>query len=87
MPSKNELLDKMSDVSRIIERLNKQNLVVKEANIIDKRNTDIYISSKGLQLLKEIDMDSIGATSVLHRLSPEEVQLLNDLIDKQLDLL
>ncbi|MBK7690990.1 MAG: MarR family transcriptional regulator [Bacteroidetes bacterium] len=84
---KERMLDKMSDVSRIIERLNKQHLIIKEANIIDKRNADIYISAKGLNLLKEIDTDSLGATSILHRLSPEEVRQLNDLIDKQLDLL
>ncbi len=84
---KERMLDKMSDVSRIIERLNKQGLIIKEPNVLDKRNADISISNSGLDLLNEIDLDSINAMSLLHSLSTEEIKILNVLIDKQLETL
>ncbi len=84
---KERMLDKMSDVSRIAERLSKMNLIVKQPNIIDKRNADITISEKGLGLLKEIDEDSDNHKTLIDHLSPEEVMQLNRLIDKLLNFL
>ena len=81
---KERMLDKMSDVSRIADRLAKQQLILKQPNMIDKRNADITISEKGLDLLKKIDTDINELQSLMHHLSLEEIMQFNKLIDKVL---
>ena len=49
------MLDKMSDASRIVERLVKKDLVVRKINKKDKRLVDVTISDSGLDLLEKID--------------------------------
>jgi len=49
------MLDKMSDASRIVERLVKKGLVKRSTTKADKRLVDVVISKKGLLLLKTID--------------------------------
>ena len=53
------MLDKMSDTSRIVDRLIVKGLVEKTACIKDKRLVDITISKKGLQLLEKLDRNLI----------------------------
>ncbi len=81
---KERMLDKMSDVSRIADRLAKQQLILKQPNMIDKRNADITISEKCLDLLKKIDTDINELQSLMHHLSLEEIMQFNKLIDKVL---
>jgi DNA-binding MarR family transcriptional regulator len=56
------MLDKMSDTSRIVDRLIVKGLVEKTACIKDKRLVDITISKKGLQLLEKLDSYCFYAT-------------------------
>ena len=49
------MLDKMSDASRIVDRLVKKGLVVRTVTKSDKRLVDVVISKKGLELLEQID--------------------------------
>ena len=48
------MLDKMSDTSRIVERLVKKELVEKKVCDTDKRLVDVIISPTGLDVLKSI---------------------------------
>lgn len=84
---KERMLDKMSDVSRIADRLCKINLIVKQLNMLDKRNADITISDKGLNLLKEIDAVENDSRSLMQHLDPGEMDHFNQLIDKLLSTL
>ncbi len=79
---KERMLDKMSDVSRIVDRLSKMNLVVKMLNLIDKRNADITISEMGLSILKEIDEDAANMKTLINELQSTEVETLNAILDK-----
>lgn len=76
------MMDKMSDASRIVERLVQKKLVIKEVNSADKRAVDIRISDKGLALLKkmdvEIDLSAVASTN----LTEKEAEELNYLLDK-----
>lgn len=76
------MMDKMSDASRIVERLVQKRLVIKEVNSADKRAVDIRISDKGLALLKkmdlEIDLSAVASTN----LTEKEAEELNHLLDK-----
>lgn len=76
------MLDKMSDASRIVDRLVKKELVSRNLNKIDRRAADIIISDKGLDLLAQLD-PIINPDDVLSQhLSSDDVAVLNDLLDK-----
>src|ERR1700754_5280734 len=49
------MLDKMSDTSRIVERLLKKGMVKKTPNAEDRRLVDVVITPKGKKLLENID--------------------------------
>ncbi len=75
------MLDKMSDTSRIVDRLILKNLVEKKPCGRDKRLVDVMITEKGLQVLQEMDDQSSKMDSILKNLSDEEVLTLNALLD------
>ena len=76
------MLDKMSDTSRIVDRLLKKELVKKVVCITDKRLVDVTITQKGLELLTELDKYNDELDNVLSSISEEEVCTLNQLLDK-----
>ena len=76
------MLDKMSDTSRLVERLIKKELVEKETSHIDKRLVDVTISKKGLDLLQRLDEKSEELDQIVNKLTPEEAGILNSLLDK-----
>jgi DNA-binding MarR family transcriptional regulator len=78
---KTRLLDRNSDVSRLLERLAAKNLLTKTTCPNDKRASDIFITEEGLNLLNEIDKIQKDIDSVL-ALDPEEARQLSDLLDK-----
>jgi DNA-binding MarR family transcriptional regulator len=76
------MLDKMSDTSRIVDRLLKKNLVKKVTCEGDRRLVDVTISDQGLQLLERIDSHQDEMDSVFKNLDEEQAVLLNNLLDK-----
>jgi DNA-binding MarR family transcriptional regulator len=76
------MLDKMSDTSRIVERLLKKGWVHKVVCAKDKRLVDVTITTEGLQLLERLDEKSIEMDNVTKALSAEDAQALNSLLDK-----
>jgi len=76
------MLDKMSDTSRIVDRLIIKELVKKTTCKRDKRLVDVVITDKGLNLLKELDNYSEEMDRVLGNLSEPEAKQLNELLDK-----
>ncbi len=76
------MLDKMSDTSRIVERLVKKELVEKKTSNIDKRLVDVSIAEPGLELLKRLDQKNEELDAILQNLSPKEAAALSDLLDK-----
>ncbi|MDB5192092.1 MAG: MarR family transcriptional regulator [Segetibacter sp.] len=76
------MLDKMSDTSRIVERLMKKGLVAKKVSATDKRLVDVTISQKGLAVLSKLDEQSQKQDAIVGNLSDTEAQTLNSLLDK-----
>lgn len=76
------MLDKMSDTSRIVDRLLKKGLVEKKTSQNDKRLVDVTISSKGLEILGKLDQRNASLDGILFNLSHDEAKMLNDLLDK-----
>ncbi|MFN3665321.1 MAG: MarR family winged helix-turn-helix transcriptional regulator, partial [Sediminibacterium sp.] len=79
------MLDKMSDTSRIVERLLKKGLVEKKVCSADKRLVDVSISKKGLTLLDKLDKRNSEIDQLLQGLSETEASTLNKLLDKMRD--
>ena len=52
---RDRMLDKMSDASRIVDRLVKKDLVNRSVTKTDKRLVDVIISDAGIELLDKID--------------------------------
>jgi len=76
------MLDKMSDTSRIVDRLIVKGLVEKTACIKDKRLVDITVSKKGLQLLEKLDRLNDHIDSILKGVTEKEAQAMNQILDK-----
>ena len=76
------MLDKMSDTSRIVERLLKKNLVNKQVCLTDKRLVDVTISGKGVQLLQRLDKKTNDLDSIISNLTSEDMDKINQLLDK-----
>jgi MarR family multiple gene transcriptional regulator MgrA len=79
---RDRMLDKSSDVSRIVERLRKVGLIERGTCEKDRRAVDIVITKKGLNLLAEIDVERTQINSAFNALNEEEVKQFNGLIDK-----
>ena len=79
---KARLLDKMSDVSRLIDRLQMKDLVERKPSSKDKRAVDICISKKGLEILERLDKPMQIRSIVDQHLTETECQQLNDLLDR-----
>lgn len=82
---KARMLDKNSDVSRLLDRMIGKNLVVRMQCPNDKRASDISISESGLELLTKLDKAINGLDTSLISLSKEEAEQLSALLDKGRD--
>ena len=76
------MLDKNSDASRIVDRLEQKVLVIKKTCDQDKRLVDVNISEKGLSLLERIDQEIDRLDNGLGNLSLQDAQKLSELLDK-----
>lgn len=76
------MLDKMSDTSRIVDRLIVKGLVKKLTCKQDRRLVDVIISDKGKKLLERLDLRQDEIDGVLKNLSDKEAAQLSDLLDK-----
>ncbi|MDP2189412.1 MAG: MarR family transcriptional regulator [Sphingobacteriaceae bacterium] len=79
---RNRMLDKMSDVSRIVDRMITKDLVSKSICPKDKRLVDVEITEKGIELLKRLKKLERDMDQQLERLTPEEANQLSLLLDK-----
>lgn len=79
---RDRMLDKMSDASRIVERLRLKDYVTRDYSENDKRRVDVKITDKGLELLSLMQTEVDGFDNLVHALSEEETKQLNVLLDK-----
>ena len=77
------MADKMSDASRLIDRLEKKGFITKFPSDFDRRSNRVRISEKGLRLLAQINqrqkqMDRF----IIERLDDSEIVKLNELLSR-----
>lgn len=76
------MLDKSSNASRIVDKLEQKGLVVRKQCRNDRRAVDVFISEEGLKTLQELDDIMDKWENAINRLSEEEAKTLNELLDK-----
>lgn len=76
------MLDKSSNASRIVDRLEQKGFVTRKQCKNDRRAVDVFISEEGLKLLSILDGKLKAFEGQLKNLSEEEAQSLNTLLDK-----
>ena len=76
------MIDKMSDTSRIVDRLLSKGLVKKVICKKDRRLVDVSITDKGLKLLEKLDRKQDEMDGILSNLSEKEATNLSRLLDK-----
>lgn len=80
---KERMLDKNSDCSRIVDRLVKKVLVERKVCKDDRRQADIFITQKGLELLSELDKHTDRLNkNLLIGITENEAAEVNRILDK-----
>jgi len=76
------MIDKMSNASRLVEKLRQKGLVERGECPVDRRRVDVCITAKGLALLENASKAMEGDLEGFLCLSDQEAASLNDLLDK-----
>lgn len=79
------MIDRMSDTSRIVDRLVIKGLIDKKTSSTDKRLVDISINEKGREVLAKLDAKNDQLDEFVNALSDEEAATINSLLDKMRD--
>jgi DNA-binding MarR family transcriptional regulator len=76
------MLDRKSDMSRIIDKLFAKKLVDRLECASDRRQKDVTITPAGLELLLQLDTAERQGDQLLKNLKAAELKELNKLLDK-----
>jgi DNA-binding MarR family transcriptional regulator len=76
------MLDKMSNASRLVDKLLQKGLVERTFRKDDRRACNVRLSSNGLDFLAKVNVDMDSKTSTINTLTNEEIESLNILLDK-----
>src|SRR5215216_2746915 len=79
------MLDRMSDTSRIVDRLVAKHLVKKVICAKDRRLVDVTITDKGQSLLKRLDTQVNDMEDLAKNLTEKEAEMISTLLDKLRD--
>ena len=79
------LLDKMSDTSRMVDRLYKKGWVQRQVCLTDKRLVDVELSEQGKELLQGLSDIEAELDRILGGLDPEEAGELSELLNQARD--
>jgi DNA-binding MarR family transcriptional regulator len=79
------MIDKSSNATRLVEKLRQKGLLKREICDSNRRQVDIVITEKGLNVLKKIDQESEEWLSTLKTITKSEAQELNRILDKWRD--
>lgn len=76
------MLNKMSNASRLVEKLKNKEMVIRRECPKDRRQVDILITEKGLDVLASLAEQLASFNTNVINLSVEEVETMNELLDK-----
>lgn len=76
------MIDKMSNATRLVEKLRQKGLVNREICPDNRRQVNISITPSGMDLLTQIENHPEANLCFMNALSIEELQTLSTLLDK-----
>ncbi|MFT7035528.1 MAG: DNA-binding MarR family transcriptional regulator [Cyclobacteriaceae bacterium] len=76
------MLDRMSNASRIVDKLMAKNLVARQQNLKDRRAVDVVITKKGLDILERIDVDMEKFEQSINQFTEQECKDVNTFLDR-----
>jgi DNA-binding MarR family transcriptional regulator len=76
------MIDKMSNASRLVEKLRKKELIERVICEHDRRQVDIRITNKGLKLLKEADKEMGRFADIISKITDKEAKALSAILEK-----
>ena len=76
------MLDRMSNASRIVDRLATKELVERKVCKTDRRAKDVLITQKGLDILEEVEKAFGFWMQHFETIPKEKVEAANDLLDE-----
>lgn len=76
------MLDKSSNASRIVDKLESKGLVIRKQCSSDRRAVDVFISEEGLNLLEKMDQEMLAWEDKVRNLDEKESEQLSYLLDK-----
>lgn len=79
------MIDRMSDTSRLVDRLVAKQLAQKVTSATDRRLVDVTITEKGQALLEKLDSGVNHLDEIMINLSEEEAEIISNLLDKLRD--
>ena len=79
---KEVLLNKRGDLTRLLDKLEKMNYIIRNLNPGNRRMIEVRITKEGIKLLERISMKPSAEDAVKERLTEKEAVLLSDLLDK-----
>lgn len=76
------MIDKNSNATRLVEKLRLKGLLKRERCEDNRRQVDVFITEKGLALLKKIDVEEASWMAKLKNINRTEAAELNRILDK-----
>lgn len=77
------MLDRSSNVSRLVDKLLKKMLIERIVCEHDRRRVEVNITKKGILLLEEIDEENVGLSRLLkNAITQEEAKIASRILDK-----
>lgn len=76
------MLERNSDISRLLDRMEKKKLIRRNQCPNDKRAADVHITDSGLNILQNIDTEIDKREKETIHLTKEEARQLSHLLDK-----
>jgi len=78
----NRLIERSSNVPRILDRLQDKKLISRTRSEADGRETLIELTQQGMNVLNEVNLSVEGLDGSQVKLTDTEARLLNELLDK-----
>lgn len=76
------MLDKMSNASRLVDKLKEKGMVARKICKKDRRACDVVITQRGMDILEKIDKKTNLLNDALKTITVEEAKELNRILDK-----
>ena len=76
------MIDKMSNTSRLVDKLRQKELIERVTCEKDRRQVDVKITKKGLDLLEKVKTEMNAFKTISNNLTEKEAKTINELLDK-----